>query len=614
MLRKAAMLVAVFICVSAWSAPDPAEMGQSVKWRILVDKVMHKAADATSAQWVVEETADAGFNVYSPRLGYDDLEMVNQVTDWCSESDIYHMVWMRGTLAAPEGDEASGKRAVWANGHEELLWSPNSDEFWEWTNRYITEYARISAEKPSLLGVILDYENYAPGEGVGFLYPYSYDDIILGEFAEAQGIEIPDLALDERAPWLDEQGLREAFQQFQLAQWRERCRQLREAVDAYNPDFRFVVYPGPGQPFTGQAAGVEWSTERAPVIFATPRTYGRITLFSPQHATVKANGGILADLMIEADALGVPFDYVGGIDPVVHGADPEFCGKNAVILAEKGDGYWVFYEGPTYEDDHPEYFEWFRRANEAIEAENWEFAVQPRVNPITWDLNPATLAAGLEAPEWTGETVQFAPAFFRGDYLLLVQAKAGEPVTLQLQHNPLGKQWSQIFYVVHDPDGVRIAGDGIEERSAEITFTPEVDGLHLMGVSAGDWGGAWRIVSANAPLAIYWPESLHTFRGATRLYFRVPEGMDVVEVPVTGGSPETVRGILRNPEGEVMADQQTGGEVGRVALTADATPGVWSVELTKADTGTLEDCSVVHGEGLPPVLSLSPDHVFTFAE
>ena len=208
MFRNTMICLAIVFATPVLAAPDAADLGETVKFRLVVDKVMHHAADATSAQWVVEETAAAGFNVYSPRLGYSDLQMVRDVTDWCAASDIYHMVWMRGTLAAPEADEAAGKRCVWANGHEELLWSPNSDEFWEWTARYITEYARISAEKPNLLGVILDYENYAPGEGVGFLYPYSYDDIILAEFAAAQGIDLPELALDARASWLGEQDLR----------------------------------------------------------------------------------------------------------------------------------------------------------------------------------------------------------------------------------------------------------------------------------------------------------------------------------------------------------------------------------------------------------------------
>ncbi len=613
MLRGAMICLAIVFATSVLAAPDAADLGESVKFRLLVDKVMHHAAEATSAQWVVEETAAAGFNVYSPRLGYADLQMVRDVTDWCAASGIYHMVWMRGTLAAPEGDGAAGRRCVWANGHEELLWSPNSDEFWEWTARYITEYARISAEKPNLLGVILDYENYAPGEGVGFLYPYSYDDVILAGFAEAQGIALPELALNERASWLNDQGLHEQFRQFQLARWRERCRALREAVDAHNPDFRFVVYPGPGQPFTGQAAGVEWSTERAPVIFATPRTYGRITKFAPQRGTIEANGGILSALSTEAEALGAPFHYLGGIDPVVQGADPEFCGRNAVVLAQHGDGYWVFYEGPTYADDHPDYFDWFARANEAIEQEDWQFALQPRETPVSWDLDPAVVAAGTVPPEWTGETVQFPPAFFRGDYMLVVNARAGEPVTLDLQLNDLGRQWAQLFYAVHDPAGVRLTAGSIKERTAQVSFTPAEDGLHLVGLSAGDWGGAWRVISANAPVGIQWRESLHTMRGASRLYFDVPEGLETVALRVSGSALETVRGILRNPAGEVLASEQTSAAAGTVTLSAAAVPGTWSVELTKADTGTLEDATLWRGDGLPAILSLCPEHVFRIA-
>ncbi len=614
MRRSASVGLAVILATCVFAAPEPGDLGETVKFRLLVDKVMHKAADATSAEWVVKETAEAGFNVYSPRLGYKNHEMVREVTDWCAASDIYHMVWMRGTLLAPEGEESAGKRCVWANGHQERLWSPNSDEFWDWTTRHIIEYARISGESPHLLGVILDYENYAPGEGVGFLYPYSYDDIILGKFAEAQKIDLPELALDERASWLDAQGLHEQFKQFQLAHWRERCRALREAVDAHNPDFRFVVYPGPGQPFTGQAAGIEWSTERAPVIFATPRTYGRITKFAPQPATIEANGGILSDLVAEAEALDVPFHYLGGIDPVVQGADPEFCGRNAAVLAERGDGYWVFYEGPTYEEDHPDYFRWFARANEAIEAEDWQFALRERETPVSWSLDPRVVSAGTVPPEWTGEVVQFPATFFRGDYLLLVNARVDEEVSLTLRLNALGRQWAKLFYVVHDPDGTRVAGGSIDDRTAQIRFTPAQDGLHLVGLSAGRWGGAWRVVSANAPVGVQWPERLHTIHGVTRLFFHVPEGMEAFSLGVSGSGRETARGILRGPEGETVASKQTSPEETSVALSADATPGVWSVQVTEADTGVLEDASVLRDEKLPPVISLAAEHVFRAAE
>ena len=93
------------------------------------------------------------------------------------------MPWMRGSLGAPDGAEADGKRVVWENGGEQPLYSPNSDAFWEWTTRYIVEYAKMSVELPAIMGVFLDYENYAPGIRMGNLYSLSFDADIIARFA-----------------------------------------------------------------------------------------------------------------------------------------------------------------------------------------------------------------------------------------------------------------------------------------------------------------------------------------------------------------------------------------------------------------------------------------------
>ena len=133
------------------------DLGRSEKMTILVDKVMQPQARWTTEEWMVKATAEAGFNVFSPRRGHDRLDEVRQVTEWCRKYGIYHMPWMRGSLNAPGGAEADGKRLVWASGNEQPLWSPNSDEFWNWTNRYIVEYAKISIQNNHLMGVFLDY-------------------------------------------------------------------------------------------------------------------------------------------------------------------------------------------------------------------------------------------------------------------------------------------------------------------------------------------------------------------------------------------------------------------------------------------------------------------------
>lgn len=161
-MRRSIALVAV--CMAAlsapgWCGPTRQELGRTVKLTILVDKVMQPVEGWVTKEWMIKAAAEAGFNVFSPRRGHDRMEEVREVTEWCRKYGIYHMPWMRGTLGAPEGPGAEGKRLVWASGNEQLLWSPNSDEFWEWTTRYILDYARISAKNQHLMGVFLDYEN-----------------------------------------------------------------------------------------------------------------------------------------------------------------------------------------------------------------------------------------------------------------------------------------------------------------------------------------------------------------------------------------------------------------------------------------------------------------------
>ena len=374
------------------------ELGRQVKLTILVDKVMQPEAGWHTEEWMVKEAAEAGFNVWSPRIGHADLDEVRQVNAWCLDHDIFHMPWMRGTLSAPEGRAADGKRVVWGSGGEQPLWSPNADEFWDWTRQYIVEYAKMAAADPTIIGVFLDYENYAPGPRGGNLYDLSYDDLIMEAFTQSRGLDLPELELGQRQPWLKGQGLHEAFSEFQIDQWRQRCQALREAVDEHAPDFQFCIYPAPGTLFMTAAAYPEWATERAPLILADASIYGRPGMWAAHDEALQANHDKLAERMAWARAQpGGPYMYAGGLDPVVKGADPEFSGRNAVMSSQLTDGYWIFYEGPQYSGTHRDYFEWFTRANRAIAAGEWRFWREPRQTPDTSGLDE--LVAQTERPQ-----------------------------------------------------------------------------------------------------------------------------------------------------------------------------------------------------------------------
>ena len=600
-------------CVAA-DAPRRDQLGREVKLRILVDKVMTPTVGWHTEEWVVKETADAGFNVYSPRLGHDNLEEVALVTQWCEKYGIYHMPWMRGTLEAPKGPEADGKRMLWAIG-EQPLWSPNSDEFWEWTTKYIVEYARMSAENPHIMGVFLDYENYAQGPRLNNLYGLSYDDIIMGKFAAHKGIELPELGPTERKPWLDEEGLHEEFEAFEIAHWRERCRTLREAVDEHDPTFVFCIYPAPGPPFMLEAACKEWGTENTPVIMADPAVYGRPSRLTPQADALQSNREKLKRAMATTAETGANFIYSGGIDPVVTGADPEFCAKNALMISEVTGGYWVFYEGPKYDTTHPEYFKWFKWANDALDAGQLTKYTEPRVTPeglVNLIPDAEATVARLAPPPITGEVIEYPQELVRGDHVLVVATEPGQQVEIGLQNFKLGSYTDKLVWDLRDLQMNRIdAGVIALQEKGTVTFTAGDDGMYIMGVSAGL--NSFGLMSANTPTAFLAWDRTHLIGHTERLYFSVPEGIEQFTLPIAGGSGETVRLNVFDTEGELVATGQTSSGKSRAKVevnVGERAAGTWALELTKADEGALEDTRVYLDPALPPSLSLDPAHVF----
>lgn len=604
-------------CALAASVPSRQELGRQVKLRILVDKVMQPTEGWVAKEWMVKATAEAGFNVFSPRRGHDNLDEVRHVTQWCEKHGIYHMPWMRGSLNAPSGPEADGKRVVWADGAEQPLWSPNSDEFWAWTTRYVVEYAKMSAGNRHLLGVFLDYENYEKG-GKGNLYSLSYDDLILGKFAQAQGIQLPKLKPAERAEWLKKQGIHDAFAAFQIDHWRQRCCGLRKAVDAHDPTFQFCIYPAPGTPFMVEAVYPEWATEAAPLILADASTYGRPSRFLPEAESLKGNRQRLLENRKVPRERGIPHLYAGGIDPVVKGADPEFCGKNAVAISDMTDGYWIFYEGPKYNEDHPVYWKWFTWANQAIAAGHFAAQHAPRQTPDNWSSDLLQrLGAGvtLLPPPVTGETARFPTVKLRQENLLLIAAKANAPVAVPLRHHPVARHASPLRWELHDPARKRIASGAIAQgESGTVAFTPAVDGVYLLAASAGPC--AYSVESANAPVAFHAGDGLAVIYGARRLYFHVPEGVARFTLSVRGSGGETVRLNVLDPSGKRVDSVQTNPRSERASIRVASGAGAgrtWSVELARADEGVLEDCTVQLGRELPPVLALHPEHVFRIA-
>ena len=403
-------------------------LGRSDKFRILVDVVLSKSNEWILTGSHMDEIKQAGFNVIVPRRGFENMHRVRRIADMAAEREMFSATWMRGALKCavlpkdkndlldPSGDPYTKKRMVWANGTIQDIYSPNSDELWNWMTELILGHAKVSVDAPNLIGAFLDFEDYfrktgAIPHGLYDLklghHPYglSYDDEIIEKFGSAQGITIPELKASERADWLEQNGLSQKFKEYQINHWRERCRKLRQAIDEINPKFQFLVYPGQTL-FMNEAVYYEWGTEKAPIIIAPHETYarkrGKDKLIVPHDEGLKWNRRILSRRLAYLRHKGYRnYMCVSGIDPICAGGDPEFCAKNASMISEIADGYWVFYEGLSYGDmaivtrhnegkpipGNTSYFQWFKRANRDISERKFQLQYEPRKEKDLWAEN-----------------------------------------------------------------------------------------------------------------------------------------------------------------------------------------------------------------------------------
>jgi hypothetical protein len=379
-ISRWAAALSIMACACALGAarktPPSKTWWKSESIRILVDKVF--ALPTPTNEILPDDYAvirDVGFNVICPRWGAEDDDRIRRDLPLAERNDLFYLVWLRGTHTAPKGDLHS---LTWADGTVQNLYSPNAPALWDRLEERILAYARLS-RGAVLKGVFLDFENYAQNSR-GNGYSLSYDRPTLDAFASRQKVDIPDLPPAERRPWLERNRLHDAFEQWQRGLWREHARQLRRRVDSINPEFLFVVYPFPGTPFLYEAAP-EWATARAPAVIASAATYrGSQFPFDDRYA-LERNAAEVRREISELKARKFPFLYIGGIDPIVSGADPEFCGKNASVTCRNSNGYWVFYEGPAPDSpEHHRCMAWFSRANQDIISGCYQLWQMPRRN------------------------------------------------------------------------------------------------------------------------------------------------------------------------------------------------------------------------------------------
>lgn len=576
-------------------------------YRILVDKVLMAANGWVMEPEHVAEIKAAGFNVVVPRIGADDNARVERVARMAMDQGMFYMPWIRGTRT-DEGDP--DLRVTDALGNVGELASPNADALWDYWRDRVLFYANLSKDVPSVMGVFMDFENYSPSHiGGGMCYPLLYDEPVMARFAEANGLQLPDPLPADRAKWIADLGLTDAFQSFQVGSWRERARKLREEVDAVNPRFQFVVYPASQSLFIKEAVWKEWHTAQAPLVMAEVETYWRrhyaldMALDHVREILVKTRGWL--------DEIDPTIRYMAGLDPVVAGANPEFEGKSAVIGAEFAHGYWVFYEGPEYDGDHPEHFVWFKRANDMILKRDFSLWREPAETP-----NPMDEEVAKGAREFAGAnlvplstdpvpaealTVAFTHRPAANYQVLLKQGEhlTGQLVGLRHAHLTTGS-----VAAVATPSGKTLGVVRAEAgQTTPIDMVAPEDGVYGIAVTSGSAKG--RLVITNQYFCLAGPAA-RLVGNQPPAYLAPNPGAATIDLRVSGQGPgEHLQVTLKAPDGsDVFSGNTRDGEHSDTLDLSAETGGkreAWSLELTQA----VEDI-VVDMKGCEPRMATHP--------
>jgi len=601
-----------------------APFGSTEKVSVLVDKVMAASTDYALAEWMVQAVKDAGFSTYAPR--FYNSPGVGTVADWCAARDMKLLYWTRGTVNVSLTNPLYYGKRYWLTIGEVGGLSPNSDELWDYLWNELIPIAELSVTHPAIQGAFLDFESYfILGTTYRHAYFISYDDVITDQYEAARGVTLPVNPADRHA-WLVANNRYDDFVAFQLENWRERCRQLRAAIDAINPQFQIYVYPFGNQSttrppfFYGNNAPVATlSTPQAPVVLADYQCYFDYTVI---HDTDTLMPEVRADMDrtdILAEEIDTPCMLVSGFDPCML-KNPEFLARAPIANAERWAGHWVFYENFQYpSNEHTQVMNWLSWSNAKIAAQDYAAADEPYASSCSWDTlwNP-TGAVPAASCQFSNVNNVFSTCNVRWTVPMAITCQSGVSTTLQLDLRKVGTSYT-LPYVwelrsLSDIDTKVDQGTiSLNATTGTISFAPQVTGTYFLVLALGN--NAASIAQADARLAFYAAKPVDFFLNTTPLYINVPAGVTSFTLTAqAANSAEHVKISVYSPGGQLVTEDQTSPTDMTRVITVNVGAygsGAWRIVPSRAGTYTLEDYYLTVGTEIPQFLSLSPSAMFT---
>jgi hypothetical protein len=312
--------------------------------------------------------------------------------------------------------------------------------------------------------------------------------------------------------------------------------------------------------------------------------------------------------------------------------------KNMFEIARKTDGYWLFtvhtlclredeQNGDYYlaAGSPDDYLNAIKLANSELDQlatkpdyrTRLELLPEPvRYRHTGFDVNRYRVPQVVDrSTAGRGRPQILPPLGLAGSNYLVTMLQAGEELSLRfdVHRNASGDIWG-VSYAVLDPTKRTLASGVMPPGEPfELKFKAARPGLHTVVLTAGYYGRA-TLKSTTAPLGLATTHSFEAHGPAATFYFFVPKGLSTFTLAAEG-RPGTgrVRMKVMNPQGQVVVDQPTDQYVRSAKLTAPTKgqSGQWSVTLETMPGQGFRSLALTFDKALPPVVSLTPEHVFT---
>ena len=610
---------------------------------VLAALALLAASYVTAADWISREKIRAGW-IYT-HDGADKLALFKQqgmnalithardaetFTHWAQEAKKAGMRLFGVVSASFDGQQAGMRRCVFGNGYQSVLPCPLDQRYWREVLTDLAVRTAKDSKQPDreISGILIDWEMYANANkgGQNYYTDACYCDHCFAAFLKHQSQ--PDVssqvAFRDRVKWLKEKNRFEEYHPYLQSQVKDFASQLREQVAAVSPEFFVGFYPVPHNwHLKGVAQGL--GTPQHPMILWATSTYSG-------GGPSKISDNWKQELLAE----GIHCYYSGGM--LLRFYSAANLSKNMFDIARKTDGYWLFtvhtlcisedqQSGDYYlaAGSRDDYLKAIKLANSELDQlatkPDYQTSLKSLSEPVRYrhtgfDVNRYHVPQVLDrSTAGRGQPQPLPPLTLAGSNYLVMMLQAGEEPALSfdVNRNASGDVWGVSYAVLDPAKTTLVSGVMPPGEPFNLKFKAAQAGLHTVVLTAGYYGRS-TLRSTTVPLGLDVANRYEANGPGATFHFFVPERL--AEFSLTAQARSATRQVrmqVINPQGQVVVDQPTDQYVYNAKLTVPTKgeSGLWSLKLERMPGQGFRALGLTFDKALPPVVSLTPDHVFT---